>query len=112
MSLIGKRFVGFLAFFGFSFTVGCIFFLVPLSIRVTHKFGDYSLIPMAILTFIAPISAIPGSIITGLLVLPIIDRALKATVRSRSDYVRFLVSIVFSAVVAIGLTYLTAWIID
>jgi hypothetical protein len=58
---------------------------------------------------IGPIAAAPGLLMSGLVALLIVDRALQATTRSRADYVRFLIAIVVSAVLGIGLTWFSIW---
>jgi hypothetical protein len=112
MSLAGKRLLSFFAFAGFSSIVGFIFFLVPLSIWALRSdpTGSGSGYFIAGLLFFSPIVVVPGAIIAGLLVLPLINRALKATTLSLSDYATFLFAIVLSAFIGIVATYAFAWI--
>jgi hypothetical protein len=92
--------------------MGCFFFLVPLSIWAIRSdpTGSGSGYFIAGLMFISPLAVAPGAFIAGLLVLPIINRALTATTISRSDYAAFLFAIVLSAFIGIVGTYIVAFI--
>lgn len=113
MSLTGKRVLSFVIFAVFSITVGCIFFLVSLSIWAVSEdpSGSGSGFFIALLIVVVPYVVIPGAIISGLMVLPIINHALKATTRSCLDYAAFLAAIGLSAFVSIVMTYISAWIL-
>src|SRR5688500_17159839 len=113
MSLTGKRVNAFLVFSGIGGMLGFLCLLIPLSIWAIQAdpTGSGSGYVIALLIFFGPVAAIPGLLVSGLVALLIIDRPLKATTRSRSDYVRILVAIVASAVLGIGMTWLTAWLV-
>jgi hypothetical protein len=110
--LTDKRIFGFSGFALLSYIIGMACFVVPLSIWAVYAdpSGSGSGYFIALLIIVAPVVAAPGAVISGLLSLRIIDRALKAASRSRSDYVAFLFAAVLSAFLGIVVTYATAWI--
>ena len=111
-SLTSKRVLAFLGFGGIGGVLGFLCLLIPLSIWAIRgdPTGSGSGYFIAGLLFFGPIMAAPGVLVSGILALLIIDRLLKATTRSRSDYVRWLVAVVASALLGIALTWLTAWL--
>jgi hypothetical protein len=111
MSLAGKRLLTFLVFAGIGGILGFLGVLIPLSIWAIHSdpTGSGSGYFIFGLLMIGPIAAAPGLLMGGLVALLIVDRALQATTRSRADYVRFLIAIVVSAVLGIGLTWFSIW---
>jgi hypothetical protein len=113
MSLMSKRVLAFFVFGGIGGVLGFLCLLIPLSIWAIQgdPTGSGSGYFIAFLIFFGPVGAAPGILISGLVALLIIDRPLKATTRSRSDYVRFLVAIIASALLGIGMTWLTAWLV-
>ena len=110
--LTDKRIFWFSAFALLSYIPGMVCLVVPFSIWAVYAdpSGSGSGYFIALLLFVAPIVAAPGAVISGLLALRMIDRALKATTRSRSDYVAFLIAAVLSALIGIVVTYAAAWI--
>jgi hypothetical protein len=108
MSLTLKRLLSFFIFAGFSVVVGFICFMVPFSIWAMSEdpSGSGAGFAIGIFLVITTVAVIPGSIISGMLVLPIINRALKAGTRSYLDYAAFLAAIALSAFVSSVLTYI------
>lgn len=112
LSLTGKRILAFAAYALLDYILAIVFFLIPLSVWAVYSdpSGSGSGYFIAGLIFVAPVVAAPGAIISGFLALWIIDRALKATNRSSSEYVTYLVAIVVCAFISIVTTYGVAWV--
>ena len=113
-SLIGKRLLAFVIFDSVGGVLGFLCFIVPLSVMAIRgdPTGSGSGYFIFGLLLIGPVLAAPGLLISGLVALPIIDPALRATTLSRSDYVRFLVAIAVSALLGIVITWLLAWLLS
>lgn len=114
MSLTSKRLLGYLVYCAIGGISGFLCFVIPLSIMAvrgdpTGSGSGYFI--AGLLFFFGPVAAGPATLISGLAALPIIDRALKATPRSGSDYARFLIAIVVSALIGIALTWLVGWLL-
>ena len=111
-SLTSKRVLAFLVFGGIGGVLGFLCLLIPLSIWAIRgdPTGSGSGYFIAGLLFFGPVMAAPGVLVSGVVALLVIDHILKATTRSRSDYGRWLVAIVASALLGIATTWLTAWL--
>src|SRR5689334_6115265 len=108
-SLTSKRVFAFLVFGGIGVVLGFLCLLIRLSIWAIRgdPTGSGSGYFIAGLLFFGPVMAAPGVLVSGIVALLIIDRRLKATTRSCSDYVQLLVAIVASALLGIAMTWLT-----
>ena len=88
ISLTGKRVLAFLAFGVIGGIVGFLCLVIPLSIMAikgdpTGSGSGYFI--FGLLVIVGPLAAAPATLISGLVGLPIVDGALQATDRSRSD---------------------------
>lgn len=112
LPLIAKRILVFSAFALLNYILGIVLFSVPLSAwlwygRDTAGGGQVGFL-IALVIVAAPFVAVPGALIAGLLVLPIVDGALKAATRSGRHYVAFLIAMIISAFTSVAVTYATA----
>lgn len=109
LSLTWKRILAFAAYTLLSYILAIVFFLVPLSVLAWHDMDSAGAggagFFVGFLIIVAPFVAIPGALIAGFAALPIINHALKATIRSRSDYLAFPIAMVVCALIAIVITY-------
>src|SRR5689334_18616909 len=116
LSLTSKRIIAFTAFTVPSYIMAIVFFFIPLSVwawyadPATTGGGQNTGFFIVFLIVATPFLAVPGALIAGFVALPIVDHALKATIRSRSDYVAFLLATVVCGLIAIVITYGIAWV--